>query len=67
MKLLKTLLRVSTTLSFEYCEDIDADIVDEIVSIKNPTSGVIKCNGVKELIVDDNSRATKESFKLIIR
>lgn len=58
---------LDTTLSFEYCEDIDADIVDEIVSIKNPTSGVIKCNGVKELIVDDNSRATKESFKLIIR
>ena len=58
---------LDTSLSFEYCEDIDADIVDEIASVKNPTSGVIKCKGVKELIVNDNSRATKDSFKLIIR
>lgn len=57
---------LDTSLSFEYCEDIDAEIVDEIVSVKNPTSGVIKCKGVKELIVNDNSRATKDSFKLIV-
>lgn len=58
---------LDTTLSFEYCEDIDADIVDEIVSIKNPTSGVIRCKGVKELIVNENSRAIEGAFKLIIR
>ena len=57
---------LDTSLSFEYCEDIDAEIVDEIISIKNPTSGVIKCKGVKELIINDNSRATKDSFKLIV-
>ena len=57
---------LDTSLSFEYCEDIDAEIVDEIVSVKNPTSGVIKCKGVKELIINDNSRATKDSFKLIV-
>lgn len=57
---------LDTSLSFEYCEDIDAEIVDEIISVKNPTSGVIKCKGVKELIINDNSRATKDSFKLIV-
>ena len=57
---------LDTSLSFEYCEDIDAEIVDEIVSVKNPTSGVIKCTGVKELIINDNTRATKDSFKLIV-
>lgn len=57
---------LDTSLSFEYCEDIDAEIVDEIVSIKNPTSGVIKCKGVKGLIINDNTRATKDSFKLIV-
>ena len=45
---------LDTSLSFEYCEDIDADIVDTIESIKNPTSGVIRCEGYKELIIDEN-------------
>lgn len=58
---------LDTSLSFEYCEDIDAEIVDEIVSVKNPTSGTIKCNGVKELIIDEHSRATEDSFKLITK
>lgn len=49
-----------STLTLEYCENIDADIVDEVISIKNPTSGVIKLVGVKELIIDDNSRATDQ-------
>ena len=47
---------LDTSLSFEYCEDIDADIVDVIESIKNPISGVIRCKGYKELIVDGNKR-----------
>ena len=54
-----------TSLSFEYCEDIDAEIVDVFDSIKNPTSGVIKIKGVKELIIDENSKATKDSIKII--
>ena len=47
---------LDTSLSFEYCEDIDADIVDVIESIKNPSSGVIRCKGYKELIFDKNKR-----------
>ena len=54
-----------TSLSFEYCEDIDAEVIDEVVSIKNPTSGVIKVKGVKELIVDENSRDLDNKVKII--
>jgi len=56
-----------TSLCFEYCEDIDAEIVDEIESIINPTSGVIVCPGVKNLIIDKNSRDLNKSFKLEIK
>ncbi|MCR5349160.1 MAG: DUF3737 family protein [Bacilli bacterium] len=44
---------VDTDLAFEYCSDIDADIVTTVDSIKNPISGVIRCAGVGELIFDD--------------
>ena len=54
-----------TSLSFEYCEDIDADVIDEVVSIKNPTSGVIKVKGVKELIIDENTKDFDKKVKII--
>ena len=54
-----------TSLSFEYCEDIDAEVIDEVVSIKNPTSGVIKVKGVKELIIDENSKDFDKKVKII--
>ena len=56
---------LDTSLSFEYCEDIDAEILDEVVSIKNPTSGVIKVKGVKELIIDENSKDFDNKVKII--
>ena len=43
-----------TTLSFEYVSNIDAEIVDEIDSIKNPISGKIKVKSVKELILEED-------------
>ena len=58
---------LDTNLCFEYCEDIDADIIDEIDSVKNPTSGVIRCPGVKELIIDKNTRDLNKAFKLEIK
>ena len=58
---------LDTSLCFEYCEDIDADIVDKIVSVKNPISGVIKCLGVEQLIIDENSRDVNKQAKIIIR
>ena len=44
---------VDTDLAFEYCENIDADIVTKVDSVKNPISGRIRCAGVDELIFDD--------------
>ena len=41
-----------TDLSFEYCKDIDADISDAPLSIKNPRSGKINIRGKCELILD---------------
>lgn len=40
-------------LIFEYCEGIDATINSEVLSIKNPYSGVIRVKGVQELILDE--------------
>ena len=57
-----------SALTLEYCEDIDADIVDEVISIKNPTSGVIRVKGVKELIINENSKAkNKDDVKIEIK
>lgn len=44
---------VDTDLAFEYCENIDAEILTSVDSIKNPISGKIHCQGVGELIFDD--------------
>ena len=43
-----------TSLSFEYCKDIDAEILDEVDSIKNPISGRIVAKGCGEVIRDDD-------------
>ena len=56
---------LDTTLSFEYCEDIDADIIDEIVSVKNPTSGILRAKAIKELIIDENSRDINKKMRII--
>ena len=44
---------VDSDLTFEYCKDIDADILTSVASIKNPISGCIKLEGYGELIYDD--------------
>ena len=40
-------------LTFEYCENINAQINSSLSSVKNPISGEIRCEGVKEMIRDD--------------
>ena len=57
---------LDSSLCFEYCENIDADIVDEVVSIINPTSGIIRAKGVKELIINENSRDYDKKMQIII-
>ncbi|MBQ4360274.1 MAG: DUF3737 family protein [Proteobacteria bacterium] len=49
---LKNCKLINTTLSFEY-STVDAEITTEIESVKNPTSGRIRCARIKELIFDD--------------
>lgn len=43
-----------TDLCFEYCKNIDAEVVGKIDSIKNPLSGKIKCDEIDELILDSS-------------
>ncbi len=42
---------INTTLAFEY-STVDADICSTIDSVLNPTSGIIRADSIKELIVD---------------
>ena len=53
LKLVNTKL-VNTDLCFEYCSNIDAEVVSSIDSVKNPYSGIINAYEIKELILDEN-------------
>ena len=55
---------IDTDLAFEY-SSVDVDVINEIESIKNPKSGVIKCLGVKEIINEDS--IIKSNYELIIK
>ena len=55
-----------STLCLEYCTRIEADIIDEVISIKNPTSGVIRVKNIKEIIIDENSKTkNKDDVKIM--
>lgn len=43
---------INSDLCFEYCSNIDADIISEVESIKNPLSGKINVKKVNEIILD---------------
>ena len=49
---LKNCRLINTTLAFEY-STVDADIISDIDSVKNPISGKISCLGIRECIFDD--------------
>lgn len=44
---------IETTLAFEYCSDVDAEMLTPITSIKNPRSGRIVAPAIGEVIFDD--------------
>lgn len=44
---------LNTDLSFEYCSNIDADVVSTIDSVKNPISGKIHATAIGKIIMDD--------------
>lgn len=56
---------LDSSLCFEYCTRIDAEIVDDFVSIKNPTSGILRIKGVQEIIIDENNRSLDERMKIV--
>lgn len=49
---MKNCTLLHTDLAFEFCSDIDAEIVNDMISIKNPISGIIHVHGVDTLIMD---------------
>ena len=58
---------LDSSLCFEYCENIDADIIDEIVSIINPTSGKIKAKSFKIIIINEHSRDYKKEVQFLLQ
>lgn len=57
---------MNTSLAFEYCENIDAEIVSHIDSLTNPISGVIQAQSIGEIIIDENDVNT-EATKIIVK
>ncbi|MGM9971184.1 MAG: DUF3737 family protein [Anaeroplasmataceae bacterium] len=45
---------LNTDLCFEFCSDVDAEIVSDIDSVKNPYNGKISAKRIKEIILDNN-------------
>ena len=43
---------LNTNLAFEYCT-VNAEVISEIDSVKNPISGTIKAKGIINIIIDD--------------
>lgn len=51
---------INTTLAFENCTHIDADITSEIDSVLNPGNGRIRSKGIRKLIAEpDNCDISK--------
>lgn len=53
---------IATDLAFEK-SDVEATIINEVDSIKNPSSGVIEVLGVKQVIIDDEAAKGKIIIK----
>ena len=54
---------INTTLAFEYCSGVDAQVATVIDSVKNPRDGVIRAAGFGEIIMDDDELdASRVSF-----
>jgi len=51
---------INTTLAFEY-STVDAEIVNVIDSVKNPSGGVIRAKGIKELIMEEDKVDAKKT------
>lgn len=58
---------LNTTLAFEYCRNIDIDVSTTIDSVKNPYSGIIKAEGIGEIIFDDPQIEPSETTIITLR
>ncbi len=45
---------INTDLAFERCSGVDATVLGDIISIKNPISGVIRARSIGEVILDES-------------
>lgn len=52
-------------LVFEYCRNIDATVSSVVDSIKNPISGTIRVEGVKQLILEDPCKRSEKAEILV--
>lgn len=41
-------------LIFEYCSNLDVSVRSKLLSVKNPTSGIIRSSGIEELIMNED-------------
>lgn len=57
---------IDSDLTFEYCSNIDAEIHSVVDSIKNPYSGRIVVDGVKELILE-KEHINIDEIKIIVK
>lgn len=56
---------IDSDLCFEFCSEIDADLTNDVLSIKNPISGRIKAKSIKDIIIDEDI-VNKKDTKIII-
>ena len=57
---------INTTLSFEFCKDVDAEIVGKIDSVKNPINGRIVADEIGELIMESD-KIDPARTKIVVR
>lgn len=50
---IKDCIITNTPLAFEY-STVDINVSTKLESVKNPISGIIRCKGIDELIIDEN-------------
>lgn len=58
---------INTDLCFEFCKNINAEITTNVLSIKNPISGIIKVKSVDNLILDPKIIDPKKTQILTIK
>ena len=56
---------INTSLAFEYCSNIDADIVSHIDSITNQIFGIIRAHSIGEIILDEK-KINPQDTKIMI-